>query len=248
MTEVSFLPGVPEAHVVSRLAAAGGKEIESGKLASPQSSAALAVNTFGWFVERPAMLPPFPRIADQGPPALVDVEYCARFPWAGGRHPWLDAVVETEHSLIGVESKRFEPYRDRKNVTLSAAYDRPVWGPQMKPYESMRDALRKATEQFVFLDAAQLVKHAFGLVTDARRKRKSPTLLYLFAEPKELDGRTLQPAAFRQHRKEIARFSGAVANAEVTFAAISYREWLDTWPVSGPVAEHARAVLETFDP
>lgn len=44
-----------------------------------------------------------------------------RFPWAGGRHPWLDAAVETERYLIGVESKRFEPFRDAKSVRLSDA-------------------------------------------------------------------------------------------------------------------------------
>jgi hypothetical protein len=43
------------------------------------------------------------------------LEYCARFPWSGGRHPWLDALAETPETIIGVESKRFEPYRDIKN-------------------------------------------------------------------------------------------------------------------------------------
>jgi hypothetical protein len=41
-----FLPGIPASHVLGRLAKAGGKEIESGKLSSPESSAALAVNCF----------------------------------------------------------------------------------------------------------------------------------------------------------------------------------------------------------
>lgn len=50
MTEPLFLLGVPEAHVRGLLAAASGDEIGSGKSASPESSAALAVNAFGWFV------------------------------------------------------------------------------------------------------------------------------------------------------------------------------------------------------
>ena len=53
MTEDPFLPGVPVAHIRARLAAAGGDEIRSGKFAHPESSAALAVNAFGWFIERP---------------------------------------------------------------------------------------------------------------------------------------------------------------------------------------------------
>ena len=107
MTGDPFLPGVPIAHARTRLAAAGGNEIGSGKFAHPESSAALAVNAFGWFIERPADLPPLPGTEAMGTPVRVEVEYCARFPWRGGRHPWLDAVVITSTHLIGVESKRF---------------------------------------------------------------------------------------------------------------------------------------------
>jgi hypothetical protein len=100
-------------------------------------------------------------------------------------------VIETDHHLLGVESKRFEPYRDQKRVSLSKAYDRDVWGNQMAPFERMRDALRAGDETFEYMDAAQLVKHAFGLVTDGKRKSKSPILVYLFAEPKSLNGKPI---------------------------------------------------------
>lgn len=249
MTEPQFLSGVPIDHVLDRMAKAGGNEVESGKLASPESSAALAVNTFGWFVGRPGMLPPFPGLDLDYPAIAVDVEYCARFPWSGGRHPWLDAIAETADCLIGVESKRFEPYRDRKTVSLSDAYDRPVWGENMRPFEAMRDRLRSGDERFDFLDAAQLVKHAFGLVTDAGRKRKSAVLVYLFAEPNELKGRRLALDSFDQHRREIARFADAVAGAEVRFHALSYRDWLSTWVTMSPeIAAHSAAVIERFNP
>jgi hypothetical protein len=243
-----FLPGVPVSYIVDRLAKAGGNEVESGKLASPESSAALAVNTFGWFVERPECLPPFPGLESAFPAKLVDVEYCARFPWSGGRHPWLDAVVETETHLIGVESKRFEPFRDKKTVSLAATYDRAVWGDHMAPYERMRDALRSGAEAFKYLDCAQLVKHAFGLVTDGARKRKQPVLVYLFAEPALLHGKPIDLNDFTNHRAEISRFSNLVAGAAVKFNALSYRDWLETWPCSGPVAEHGAAVTGRFKP
>jgi hypothetical protein len=155
-----------------------GNEIGLGKFASPQSSAALAVNTFGWFLERPMDLPPLPGTEAMGTPERVEVEYCARFPFRGGRHPWLDAVVITPTHLIGVESKRFEPFRDTQTVSLSSAFDRPVWGPQMGHYATMRDALRSGEVRFHHLDAAQLVKHAFGLVT--ARPGGCPGGLYCF--------------------------------------------------------------------
>lgn len=249
MTDAKFLPGVAVEHVLGRLAKAGGNEVESGKLASSESSAALAVNTFGWFVERPAALPSFPGLDADYPATLVDVEYCARFPWAGGRHPWLDAIVETPEHLIGIESKRFEPYRDRKAVLLADAYDRPVWGDNMVGYEAMRDHLRSGEQTFEFLDAAQLVKHAFGLVTDGGRRGKVATLLYLFAEPPSLKGRPLGQREFQAHRREIAEFAGLVEGSAVRFHALSYRDWLATWRDQlDAVAEHGKAILSRFSP
>lgn len=247
--DLQFLPGVPVEHVMGRLQAAGGKEIESGKLISPESSAALAVNTFGWFVNCPELLPALPGVEHAGRPTYVDVEYCARFPWAAGRHPWLDAIVETDTHLIGVESKRFEPYRDRKRVTLSPAYDRPVWGQKMGPFERMRDRLRSGEARFEYLDAAQLVKHAFGLVTDAQRRSRKPALLYLYAEPSHLNGSPLPASVFQAHRDEVATFTAEVSGAEVEFASASYREWLATWAAYAPdVAAHALAIAAGFEP
>ncbi len=246
----AFLPGVPSSLVVERLNAAGGNEVSSGKLASPESSAALAVNTFGWFIERPELLPAFPMLQSLDWPAtLVAIEYCARFPWSGGMHPWLDAWIETPAAIIGVESKRFEPFRDRKDATFSKAYDRPVWHNQMGPYETLRDRLRSRTEHFKCLDAVQLVKHAFGIVTEARRKAKKPYLVYLFAEPNERLGTPISEEIKQRHRAEIAHFSQATQGAEVEFRAISYREWLESWPNSDvQLAGHRHAILGRFCP
>lgn len=241
-----FLPGVSVVKCIEALAKAGGNEVESGKLLSPESSAALAVNTFGWFLDRPDTLPAFPCLSDLDWPAVkIDIERQMRFPWSGGRHPWLDAAVETQNYLIGVESKRFEPFRDAKTGHLSSAYDRDVWGEEMGPYTALRDSLREANE-FRFLDAVQLVKHAFGLVTEGRRVGKQPVLLYLFAEPAELAGKPIPQRSINVHREEIAEFAQSVSGAEVGFAACSYREWLDTW--SDAQASHGLAVLNRFAP
>ncbi len=249
MSGPQFLPGVPASHVLARLAKAGGKEIESGKFSSPESSAALAVNCFGWFVERPQKFPQLNGFETMGVPEMVDVEFCARLPWAGGRHPWLDAVVQTPATLIGIESKRFEPFRDAKSITLSDAYDRPVWGANMRRYEKMRDSLRAGKEKFSHLDAAQLVKHAFGLVTEARRCKRSPALFYIFAEPAARNGHAIAPDDLARHRNEIARFAGVVAGDDVTFHSASYREWLGSWRgLDRDTAAHRDAVLETFAP
>ena len=243
----SFLPGVPEDLARAALDKAGGNEIDSGKLNSPESSAALAVNAFGWFLERPADLPPFPPLADLDWPAVrVDVERQMRFPWRGGRHPWLDAAVETATHLIGVESKRFEPFRDAKSINLSDAYDRDVWGERMAPFTAMRDHLRAGGVRYVHLDAVQLIKHGFGLVTEGRRLRKAPVLLYLYAEPTHRGATAIPAAAIQRHRAEITNFAASVSGAEVRFAACSWRNWLGGW--TDEPRDHADTLLARFQP
>jgi len=248
MADPLFLPGIPVEHVLARLAAADGDEINSGKLNNPDSSALLACNAFGWFIPRPELLPPFPGLEAIFPATMVDVEFRARFPWRGGRHPSLDAVVETQTHLIGVESKRYEPFRDTKSILLSDAYDRPVWGNGMSPFEKMRDHLR-GTPRFKYLDACQLVKHAFGLVTEARRRSKVPALVYLFAEPARLAGKEISAEVMAQHRDEVAEFARAVAGADVAFHSASYRDWISSWRGStDDVVAHGHRLIEAFGP
>lgn len=240
-----LLPGVPLDRVRTKLENASGNELASGKFASPESSSALAVNGFGPFLEAPEKLPRFPCLLDlDWPPVRVDVERQMRFPWRGGRHPWLDAAFETCSHLVGVESKRFEPFRDRKHAKLSDAYWRDVWGDGMEDWCAMRDYLRAEPSAYVHLDAAQLVKHAFGLVSEGRRSAKTPILLYLFAEPTK--GRHVAPEQLALHRKEIEHFGENVTGAAVHFAACSWREWLACF--EGQAGDHARRVLERFAP
>ncbi len=243
--EDHLLPSVPVERVRIILERAAGQELASGKFASPESSSALAVNGFGVFLDAPEALPPIPALADLDWPARqVDIERQMRFPWRGGRHPWLDAAIETERHLVGVESKRFEPFRDAKQAKLSAAYDRDVWGEGMAPWCKMRDRLRREPRLFVHLDAAQLVKHAFGLVTEGRRRDKVPVLLYLFAEPTA--GRSIPADVFARHRGEISTFANAVAGSAMRFAAGSWREWLASF--NGEARDHAERLIERFTP
>jgi hypothetical protein len=186
-------------------------------------------------------------LADLDWPAVsVEVERQMRFSWRGGRHPWLDAAVETSRHLVGIESKRFEPFRDTKCVSLSEAYDRPVWGEGMKAWCQMRDDLRSGAIRFRFLDAAQLVKHAFGIVTEARRLSKKPVLLYLFAEPAKRGLVPISAEDLLAHRREIAAFAGAVSGSAVRFASNSYGEWLARWPAAN--IAHGQAVVGRFQP
>lgn len=173
-----------------------------------------------------------------------------RFPWAGGRHPCLDVLAETTTAVIGIESKRFEPFRSKGKTALSDAYWRPVWGDAMAGFCRVRDGLHAGTLLCRHLDAGQLVKHAFGLRTAVHRTGstlgKRPVLLYLHAEPTTWpDSRPVPGPDVAQHRAEIRRFAELVAGDEVEFRHCSYRQLLDGWAVSETkaVTAHAQAAV-----
>ena len=253
-----FLPGVPGAEIERIFNAAAGNEIVTGKFDSPESSAALAANTFGLFLNRPWDLPPLPNCDRVAWPARsLSIEATVRFPWRGGRHPVLDCLITTTSALIGIESKRFEPFRSKSPASFSEAYWRPVWGDDMKGYEGVRDTLRANGHLYQFLDAAQLVKHAFALRTKVYRRRSghdglTPILFYLYAEPGvwPKDGRPIGDDEKTKHRQEIVRFAKDVAGDEVGFVSCSYRQLLEDWArhKDHGIRAHAAAVTRRFSP
>ncbi|MBM1169625.1 hypothetical protein [Microvirga arabica] len=252
--EAAILPGLSVDLIWDAYARAPGNEIESGKFFSEESSSALVANAFGPFLDRPRDLPALPRTQHYSWPAIsVRPEAIVRFPWSGGRHPCLDLLVETGNAVIGVESKRFEPYRSKSRATLSRVYWHRVWGDAMKGYESVRNGLDDDPLTFRRLDAAQLLKHAFGLRTAVHRNPayagKKPVLLYLFAEPEMWpDKRPLSHTDIATHRDEIRRFADLVAGDEVAFIWCTYSEVLDSWARTGDewLVSHAAAVAKKF--
>ena len=249
-----FLPGVPGAEIEKILNSAPGREIATGKFDSQESSAALAVNTFGFFLKRPQDLPPLPKCSDVGWPARsLSLETTVRFPWRGGRHPVLDVLVTTSSALIGIEAKRFEPFRSNHRPSFSDTYLRREWGDRMGGYEAIRDEVRKGKNTYRFLDAAQLVKHALALRSEVHRDdaNLSPVLYYVYAEPKHWPcGEEIDQKKVRKHEVEIRRFGQAVRDNEVSFLACSYRDLLRQWKTqcNRAIADHADEVFLRFEP
>lgn len=252
-----FLPGVPAAQVEAIFNAAPGNEIATGKFDSPESSAALAANTFGFFLNRPDDLPPIPGCEFVEWPAVsVTLERTVRFPWHGGRHPVLDVLITAPSALIGVESKRFEPFRPKKAPSISQAYWRPVWGDRMGGYQQVRDDLHRDKSLYAHLDASQLFKHALALRTQLNREVEhqgmTPVLVYLYAEPDlwPRDDEPVSDDAKAQHRQEIQDFARRVEVDEVKFTSCSYHELLSVWQECGTpeVRSHADEVIQHFAP
>ena len=253
-----FLPGVPGAVIEQIFDTAAGNEIASGKFDSPESSAALAANAFGFFFNRPQDLPPLLDCGRAGWPARsLAIEATIRFPWGGGSHPVLDCFVTTPLAVIGIESKRFEPFRGNKSASFSDAYWRPAWGDDMNGYEGIRDKLRANEQLYDFLDAAQLVKHAFALRTVIHNRLSgheglTPILFYLYAEPAvwPKNGRPVDADHKAKHRQEIAHFARDVEGDEVGFVSCSYQRLLADWAhhEDGKICAHADAITRRFAP
>ena len=253
-----FLPGVPHEQIEEIYNAAPGNEIASGKFDSPESSAALAANTFGFFLNRPGGLPPLPGCDDvEWPASSLTLEKEVRFPWrARWGHPVLDVLTATPSALIGIESKRFEPFRDNPEANFTDTYWRKVWGDSMSGYQRVRDTLHENESLYSSLKADQLVKHALGLRTQTRPGKEyaglSPILFYLYAEPDFLPNanKPIDDEAKAAHRDEIKHFARSVEGDEVRFVACTYRVLLATWDRSETqeIREHAKAVVCRFSP
>ena len=181
----------------------------------------------------------------------MSLEQTVPFPWRpAGKHPWLDAFVETETHIVGIESKRYEPFRSHKKVRFSDAYWRPVWGDDMAAFEKVRDQLQSGELEFKRLDGVQLVKHAFGMRTEGVRRGKKCKLVYLYADPSQWsDGRPLDKDTQRQHASEAEYFERLVSGCEVGFTFLTYKEMLDGWKATGnrELAEHVANLRGAFD-
>lgn len=241
-----FLPDLPVEDILACLARSPGNEVKSGKFDSPESSAALVANAFGWFLNRPHDLPPLPGVP-AGQVTDVTLEAEMRFPWSGGRHPWLDVGISTHTTLIGVESKRYEPFRPQKQSGFAEVYDRPVWGEKMGNFTKLRDDLVEGRVWFDTLDAVQLIKQAYGIHTRAEKRAVGAVLVYLYAEPVHwAAGKPVDPGRIALHRAEVAEFAQAVAGDGVAFVALRWADLLDQWGDVPALQAHVQALRGRF--
>lgn len=231
--------GLPKDEILGAYLAGRGKEVESGKFTNPESSSALVANVFGPFLTHPGRL----QLPQIGEITSLSLECELRFPWRGGLHPWLDVVVETNRQLIGIESKRYEPFRDKKAL-FSESFKRDVWGLQMEPYLRLRNNL---SQGYLHLDPVQLTKHALALRTQACKRQLEPVLIYLYAEPQAFPkGTPIQTSAIERHRHEVQRYSDAVAGAEVKFLSMMYGDLLGFWKSHPELRQHAERIEQHY--
>ena len=225
----TLLPKVLPEDFEDDLRAGGGNELREGfrcgkrtppKFCAVHSSSGLAVNCFSPFRQRIADL----TLPKNGPFETLQFEQKCPTGLRGRRPPNLDVLLTGPGGVVGIESKLTEHLKKQPKAEFSPDYAEQIIDERRKQgffREMLR--LRDRPKDYVWLDAAQLIKHAFGL---AHRYGGRPvTLLYLFWEP-------ANPKAspeFEEHRQEITRFAERVAESRPEFRAMSYPELWRHW-------------------
>jgi hypothetical protein len=209
------------------------------KMHAAHSSSALVVNTFSAWRRDPAGLELLGLGDFEG---LRFEAQCAT--GLKGIPPHLDVLCTSarEH-IVGIESKCLE-FLQPHRAQFSQSYDVLRSLKAARPYFDLIPSLRADPDQFVYLDAAQLIKHALGLANCFPARR--PTLLYLFWEPSDWS----QFSEFRAHRDEVERFACSVRNSGVEFAFASYPELWASWRNAGEpssLQEHAQTLMERYN-
>lgn len=226
--------------VESDLEGKGGSELRARGEAQPKfhaahSSAALAANAFGPFLEHGTGLPIAARVYEGA--ASLEAECPTGLP---GTPPTLDLLIEGD-DVLGVESKCTEPF-NRHEAHFKPAYAEAT----AKLPRRWREEYERLVEdplRYRYLDAAQLIKHCLGLRTRFDERRL--TLAYIYWTPSNAD--EVGPSVI--HTAEVAEFVDRVDDPKMPFVALSYRSLWDEWstPAQPPwLREHAAALRRRY--
>lgn len=194
-----------------------GNELE-GKFLAAHSSSALAANCFGPLKTRPEEL----ELAGTGGITRLDFE--RKCPTGlRGNSPNLDLVAEAEARILAVESKCTEYLTSHEARFADAYFEKIVDDRRDSPWFAEMERLKQDPQGYVHLDAAQLIKHAFGLAHTF--PGRDVTLLYLYWEPANPEA----DAVFARHRTEIESFAERTSDGFPRFASLSYPELWESW-------------------
>ena len=210
----------PSARMLNEFGAAAGQELvdsEGGapaKMRALESSSALVVNVFEHLRQTaPQAIGHVLGITEP----VVDVEFERRFPSGlPGTPPTLDVVITTSSGKLWcIESKFCEPYRakDKRDPFASSYFSTGIglWDDRGLPRcQELATALRDGGRLFEYLDAAQLLKHALGMLN-----QDAPATLTFLWYAHEAEATPL--------RGELSEFKGRV-DTVLGFQSITYQD------------------------
>jgi hypothetical protein len=240
----SNLIGCTRDDIKSEFERGAGRELES-KMRAPWSSSALCVNSFcRWRCEGEVA-----RLKVGGESCFTALRFERTYAHGiRGGHPHLDAELRRQESSgpIAIESKCLEPVdlSLKTPISVSRQY-RDLVGKKDSRCDSKWFAVLDAVEDFVFLDAYQLVKHFLGFVRSG--PPGTERIIYLYWQPPDATHEV-----FVRHREEVARFASAVSGDEMCgFRALTYSEhWHELEelrPAPPWLSEHLAALRARYE-
>lgn len=190
---------------------------ERGRLRSPDSPTALALNTFLPWRSAIEQLP----LCDLT--GFDAIQFEVRCPTGlRGTPPHLDLLALKDRTVVAV-TVRCCDYLMRRKSPVAESYDRLLEEtPGAGPWSRALTRLRTAPDTHRHVDVGALIKHALALGRTFPDRRS--TLLYLYWEP--LDAAQFEE--FRRHRAELEGLADALAGARIAFASQTFDAlWLD---------------------
>ena len=218
----NLLPSVIISDFDADLRQGSGDEL-TVKFRALNSSSALAVNGFGPFRRHLSDL----RLC--GADGMTTLHFEKKCPIGiRGTPPNLDVLVEGANSVIAIESK-FTEYLTPHPAGFSPSYETGIRD-ERRETGWFREMLRliEAPRTYRWLDAAQLVKHALGLLHCYPGRRS--TLLYLYWEPLN----AVDYPLFEEHRGDISTFAERITGPQLGFEAMTYNELWASWDDGAP--------------
>jgi hypothetical protein len=150
-------------------------------------------------------------------------------------------AVELNVTVVEFDAATFE-WMKKKAANLSESYEALKPDDSHSPFKQWFDEmleLRAEPDRYNHIDAAQLIKHAFGLLRHF--KMRNAVLVYLYWEPRNRD----KWPQCEEHRKEAEALASKVRASCVKLSPISYRElWSQGLFFS---ADHMTYVMTRYD-
>jgi hypothetical protein len=192
--------------------------IDPARLRSPDSVAALAVNSFLPWQSATAQLPLAGWIGFDA------VQFDVRCPTGlRGTPPHLDLLALRVEIAVAVTVRCIE-YLSRRKTSVAPSYDRLLAAtPGLDPWRRQLERLRAEPRRYRHLDLGALIKFAVAL--GRTFPERLTALLYLYWEPLDAD----RFEEFGRHREELADLQEAVQGGGVTFSAISFDTMWQDW-------------------
>ena len=134
-----------------------------------------------------------------------------------GTPPNLDFFISDGGNRIGIESKFTEPL-DRKSKdkkSIQKAYFETPFLDENKNKKVFELAQSINNGSYQYLDAAQLLKHWLGLMSQPKAAPKKARLIYIY-----------HSCASGKHKEELDRFTSEAPKAGINFVHYSYNEMI----------------------